>query len=337
VASARWLDTPPSGWEDLLRDDPNATPAHRPTLAWTLAATLGGMTPVWIAVEEGGALTGGAPVMMERRAGLQRLFAMPFMLPGAPLARAGTHARVDEAVAGAIAERSSGLFGGEWVLYRPEGPEPEPVAVERVPGETRRTESAIVDLREGVEPAWKQLNPYARHGIRAARRRGLVFAEEPGAVEEAYVLYVAQAKEWSRHRPRPLEMWRRLVSTGDGGGPAARLFTVRIGSDLLAALLALVHARETLAWMSGAHPEARQRNAFSVLEWGLAEWAAAAGCDRLNLGASEGLDPVMTFKRRMGARFHDYPVRRFGWGEPAMRALRAWWGPRLARGGERAA
>ena len=310
-AAARCLDGPPAGWSELLAADPNATPAHRPALWAALAGVLPGMEARFVAVEERGVLEGGMPVVVESRAAFRWLHALPFLLPGAPLARTGGYARVDRAAAAALAELQRGLraVGGEWAVYRPAGPAPAADALERVTGETRVLEAALVDLAAGLEPARTRVDRKTRQEIRQARAR-LAFAEEPGALEEAYSLHVAQARAWRGHRPLPLELSRRLLGpAGDGLGPVARLFTARHRGALSCAVLVLDHPREAMPWWSGAHPDARRQHAFPFLLWSVAEWAHAAGRARLNLGASAGSGPVVAFKGSLGATALRYPVR----------------------------
>src|SRR5262249_515010 len=98
-AAAVWREAPPAGWGELLRGDPNATPAHLPELWEAFAGILPGYAARFAAVEEGGELVGGAAAMIERRAGLHWIHSLPMVLPGAPLARPGRHADVDRAVA----------------------------------------------------------------------------------------------------------------------------------------------------------------------------------------------------------------------------------------------
>jgi len=310
-AAVRFLEVAPPAWAGLLAADPNATAAHRPELWDALAATAPG-TRVWLAAcFDGARLLGGAPLAIERIAGLTRLHALPWVLPGAPLAVPGAHAEVDAAIAEALARRAleDGVIGGEWSLYRPHGPAVARDALERLPGETTRLETAVLDLggREAPPPADRK----TRSDLRAARAAGLRFAEEPAALDPAYSLYVAQVRHWSGHRPLPIELSRRLLA---GPAPVGRLFTVRDGRGLLSAALVLDHARETLVWWSGTHVEGRQRHAFSLLLSSIAEWAAAAGRERVNLGASPGLGAVAAFKRSLGARTLGYPVR---WLHPA--------------------
>lgn len=307
----RFLDGPPVGWSDLLVTAPAATPAHRPALWATLAAVLPGLSLRCLAVEVDGALAGGMPVLIERRAGFHALRALPYMLPGTPLARAGAHAVVDAAAGAGLAalQRESRAMGGEWALYRPGGPPVPQGALESVTGETRWFEAALVPLTDGLAAAWARVDRKSRQEIRQAGER-LVCAQEPDALEAAYALHVAQSRAWRTHRPLPLELSRRLLDdAGDGLGPVARLFTARHRGALVCATLVLDHPREAMPWWSGAGPEARRLHASSCLLWSVVEWAHGAGRARVNLGASGNLDSVSAFKDSLGARMERYPVR----------------------------
>jgi hypothetical protein len=311
-AVARWRADAPAAWERLLREDPNATPSHRAEFAHALAEALPGMTPAFVMVERGPELLGGTALMVERRGGLHWIHAMPFMLPGAPLAAAGASELVDAVVANALDERARELelVGGEWVLYRPSGAVPA-AAVERVPGESRLMESATLDLAEGTEPLLRAMERNTRQEVAAARAAGVSILEEPAALEEAYSLYTMQARRWPGHRMRPLELLRRLLM---GATPAACLFTARDRGALLASVLVLTGAHEWMAWWSGVHRDARRRHAFGLLLWSVAERAAESGARRLNLGGSAGREDISAFKRRLGARLERHPVR---WIAPA--------------------
>jgi hypothetical protein len=270
-----------------------------------MAAVLPGFSAHWIAVEREGALVGGTPAMIERRASLHWIHAMPWGLSGAPLALPGLHAAVDSMVATAIDRRARelGAVGGEWVIYRPHGPRIEPETLERVPGETRDTSTSVIDLRAGVDEVLRGMRRKTRKQVRATDAPPLACAEEPGALEEAYALYRAQARRWRGHRPRPLELLRRLLI---GGAPAGRLFTARDARGLLTAGVVLTSTREWMWWWSGSHPEARAPNALARLIWWSVERAVAEGGERINLGASSGLASVAMFKVGLGAR--DLPV-----------------------------
>lgn len=331
----------PAGWDELLAADPSATPAHRPALWRAFADAMPGHE--WRVLEhrEQGVLIGGMPIVVERRGPFTWLHALPMLLPGAPLARPGQHARVDAALAEAFAAlaRETGAVGGEWSFQRAEGPAPEPGVLEALPGETRRLEAGLLRLRAGTEPLHAAMDRKQRQALERVRARGHRFAEEPEALDEAWALHLGQSRRWSGHRPLPIELSRRLLATRDAAGePAARLFTLRTrGGELASATLALDGAHETFAWWSGTHPHERRGDASLLLLWSVAEWAAAHGRSRFNLGASAGVAAVAAFKRSLAAEGLAWPVRwiapaHASWSGRVLAALQSWKRRGRARG-----
>jgi Acetyltransferase (GNAT) domain len=315
-ASARCVAVPPATWGELVRSDPEATPAHRPEVWHALTDSAPGHSLRFLAVHEGGEFLGGAAVILGRRAGFHSLHALPHLLPGAPLAREGARERVDRAVGAALAEMQHEyrIIGGEWALYRPHGAVVALDAAAAPRGETRMLTAALVALTPGAPAPLARVDRKTRRDLREALASGLRFAEEPDALAGAYALHLTQARAWRGHRPLPLELSRRLLAgasaaSSSAEGPAARLFTVRDGRGLLAAALALDHPRETLVWWSGMHPDGRTRHAFPFLLWSIVEWAAGEGRTRVNLGASAGRGPISAFKDSLGAQLFPYPVR----------------------------
>jgi hypothetical protein len=251
-------------------------------------------------------------VLIERRATLHWIHALPFGLPGAPLARADRFEAVDRAAAEALSglQRELAAVGGLWTLYRPHGGDFDPAGLDAIAGETRLLDAWVVDLEHGIDAAWRRLDSDARYDLRLARARGLEFREEPDAIVEAYTLHLRQTRAWPGYRPLPLELSRRLLmrSTHRAGAPA-RLFTVRDPSGLLGAAFFLDHAREILAWWTGSRPAARAHRAMAFLYWSVVQWAHERGRLRLNLGGSLGLTGLEWFKHSLGARRLRYPSR----------------------------
>jgi len=332
--AARWREGAPGGWSGLLAADPSASPAHRPEVWEAFVAALPGFAARVAVVERDGDLVGGAPMLVERRGGLHWLHALPMLLPGAPVARPGEHARVDAEVAAAVGSlaRDLGVVGGEWALWRPEGPPVDPAALAPLGGEVRTLGASVVRLDAGLDAARGRVDRKSRQEMRRARERGFAFAEDPSALEACYALHAAQGLRWRGHRALPLELSRRLLAAG-GGTPAARLFTLRLGRELASGALALDGPHETFVWWSGTHPSGRRLHAFPLLLWSIVEWAAAAGRARVNLGASTGLEQVAAFKHALGAEDVRYPVL---WLDarhaPAPARAVAWAQARLRRG-----
>ena len=200
------------------------------------------------------------------------------------------------------------VVGGEWSLYRHPGPPPDARTLERLPGETRWIETSIHDLGRGLDAIRRAMDRKQRNALVHRRLHALVFAQEPHRLEEAYALHVAQGRHWPRFRPLPLELLRRLLASG-GETPVARLFTLSDDSGLVSAAFALDSPRETFVWWTGTHASGRRVGAAALAFWRIAEWAAAAGRARVNLGASTGLDGVASFKHGLGAETLRYPVR----------------------------
>jgi hypothetical protein len=314
--AVRWLERAPAGWDALLAADPDGSPGHARGFVEAFAAVRPGCEPAYLVAGPDDAPTAGVPAVIERRAGLHWLHLLPSLLPATALAPPGGHAAADLACARAIAGRalSLGVVGGSWVVARHEAPAPAEAALAEVPGETRVLATAVVDLSAGVEAAWRRVERHARQEVRAALRRGLELAEEPGELESAHALYTTQARGWHGHAPLPIELARRLLAPSPGGAPIGRLFTARDRAGLLSAVLVLAGAHEWFAWWSGSHADARRRHAFGALLWHAAEQAALAGARRFNVGASAAREGVGAFKRSLGAEVRDVRVR---WIAPA--------------------
>ncbi len=305
------LDSVPDGWDALLAADPSASPTHRPEFWEALVAASPAFEWRVLVLREQGVLMGGAPLVISRRGPFRWLHALPWLLPAAPLARPGEHARVDRALCTAFAELAAEqrAVGGEWSFYRPEGPAPAAETLARVPGETRLFEAAVVSLGQGLDAVRAGMSRKQRQALERSRERPLEFAEDAGALDEAYALHLAQSRHWPGHRPLPLELSRRLLRAGDRDAPVARLFTLRSQSGLVSTTLALDGPHETFLWWSGTHPDGRRAQAFLRLLWSVAEWASERGRRRLNLGASSELPHVSAFKSAVGALDVGYPVR----------------------------
>jgi len=321
------LDHVPAGWASLLAADTSASPAHRPEVWGCIAAAIPGFEWRLLAHVEGGALVAGAPVVLSRRGPFRWLHALPWLLPAPPLAIPGAHETADVKLACAFADlaREHRVVGGEWSLYRPDGPAASEAMLAIVPGETRWFESALLRLDGGPGTLHARMSRKQRQALEHTRARGYAFADEPSALDEAHALHLSQSRAWGRREPLPLDLSRRLLASG-GAEPVARLFTLRARHGLVSAALALDSLHETFVWWSGTHAEGRRANAFAYLLSCVGEWGAARGRRRLNLGASTGLPHVATFKASLGAESFRYPVRRLdaraaGWAGRAIAAL----------------
>lgn len=303
---ARWESQATDEWQELIAHDPAATPAHHPALWQAVAAALPALRIQLLTVREDGRLLGGAPCALETRLGLTWIHAMPWGLSAAPLARADRAAEVDERVAESLAtlQRERALVGGTWTCYRPAGAEVAALALERLAGETRVLETAVIDLDADTDATRARMDRKTRQDIVRSATRGVRCEVDAGALDQVYALHQRQARGWGRYRTLPLELSRRLLAAGVG-----HLLVAHDRDGVLCGIFALDAPHETLLWWSGSHPSSRASDATPRLMAWAAEWSRARGRRRLNLGASRGLVALESFKRSMGARPVRYPVR----------------------------
>lgn len=303
---ARWADSATAEWHALIEQDASATPAHHPSAWQALTAALPAYRIRLIEVRDEGRLVGGAPCAIETRLGLSWLHAMPFGLSAAPLALPGWESEVDEAVGTALAtfQRERALVGGEWSCYRAARAAVAPSALERLEGETRFMESAVIDLGSDSGEVRARMDRKTRQDIVRSASRGVRCEVDALALERVYALHAQQARLWRGHRVLPLELSRRLLALG-----AAHVLVAHDRDGVQCGLFALDAPHETFLWWSGSHPSARASDATPRLMAWAAEWARSRGRRRLNLGASRGLAALESFKRSMGARSVRYPVR----------------------------
>src|SRR5262249_12569913 len=132
------LDHVPDGWTALLAADPSASPSHRPEVWAALAAVIPGFEWRLLALAAGGRAVAGGRRVLARGGRSRGLQALPWLLRARPIAEPGAHAAADLGLGAAFAglARERRVVGGEWSLYRPEGPAPAAAALAGVPGET---------------------------------------------------------------------------------------------------------------------------------------------------------------------------------------------------------
>ncbi len=140
--------------------------------------------------------------------------------------------------------------------------------------------------------------PRARNYLRRVDRSGYV-VEVGGhdAVEEFCRLFRSGSAEWKRGAQGllPDEFFRRLH---DGG--KADIWRVTMGGACSAAALLLKGRTEVFYQASGTTRERAEVSATDALLWTAMRYYRDRGYRTLNLGASEGLDTVRSFKEKLG-------------------------------------
>jgi Acetyltransferase (GNAT) domain len=156
-------------------------------------------------------------------------------------------------------------------------------------GQRFATASVIPVLKE--EPPASRYARLARRSVSRATAAGAtVHASEPFAA--FWPAYAAASKGRAVHYPELLV--RRLVEDG-----SARVHTVRLETEVVAALLTLVIGTHWMCWLAGQNNEGRSIAASYLAYDAVLADAWKAGIVAVNLGASVGGGGE--FKRHLGA------------------------------------
>ena len=280
---------------------PGRDPAHRAEVHEALVAVATSAERRYVVAERDGVAIGGAPAVIERRAGAHWLHALPHLLPAAPISSPGERAdRRPPRVRGGSRHFSARPARRWGVVALP----PIGCRLGRRAGVRARRdphgEGGAASLRpdEAIE---SRLDRDARHSYRRAQASGLAFAEEPEALEEVYALYVAQSRRWRGHRPLALELSRRLIAArgSNGSGPVARLFTARDGRRLLVGILVLEHPRGALLVVERLAPGRARTARVPVADAAASPQTRRAAASRASTSAAA---PGFPASRRSGAR-----------------------------------
>lgn len=186
------------------------------------------------------------------------------------------------------------------VVPWPLGPAPA-LHVDRTPHET-----AVVDLRSGVDAAFAGVDGAFRRMAGQAQRRGVTCApsRENGAVDTYYELLEASAKRWGLERPGiPKSLIAALVELG---GTDVEIWFAHAEGRAVGGGVVFYGSSEFFFWSAAMLAEYGRLRPSNALNLSLLQAAAKRGMSWYNLGSSEGLPGVARFKRDLGARAVPY-------------------------------
>lgn len=161
-----------------------------------------------------------------------------------------------------------------------------------------------IDLKQGKDALWGQLDKQWRYGVGRAARLGVVVerADDPETVAEFFDLCfrVSQAKGF--RLPASLPLMQRLLELGADGPVQARLFVARFEGRLASGAFVLRSGLSVHYIWGGTNREFSKQRAAEATQWAVVEWALQQGCTLYDL---EGIDPVANpgtyqFKKKMG-------------------------------------
>lgn len=298
---------PVSEWLEYDAQHPAPTFFARPAWALALTEAYGNMQPAPLAVRVHGERAVIVPMMQLHGGTLRWREFRAFPLGGYTcfMHRDGTLA--DEVRANhAIAEIARFADAASIVPW-PLGPQPT-IRLHGVPHET-----AVVDLRGGVDAALDGVDGTFRRMAGQAQRRGVVCApsREPGAVDAYYELLEKSAKRWGLERPGiPKALIAALVRHG---GENVEMWFARAEGHVIAGGVVFYGAREFFFWSAAMLAEYGRLRPSNALNFALLRAAAQRGMSWYNLGSSEGLPGVARFKKDLGASavaYREYSLTR---------------------------
>lgn len=162
-------------------------------------------------------------------------------------------------------------------------------------------ETAVIDLRDGAEAAFANVDGAFRRMAGQAARRGVTCAasRDPHAVDTYYELLEASAKRWGLERPSiPKTLIRLLV---EHGGDDVEIWFASAEDRAIAGGVVFYGATEFFFWSAAMLAEFGRLRPSNALNFALIRAACERGMSWYNLGSSEGLPGVARFKNDLGA------------------------------------
>ena len=172
--------------------------------------------------------------------------------------------------------------------------------------EGARHETAVVDLRNGIEAAMANVDGVFRRMAGQAARRGVSCepSRDPDAVDTYYELLEASAKRWGLERPgTPKAMISALIQHG---GPDVEIWFAHAEGRAIGGGVVFYGSEEFFFWSAAMLAEFGRLRPSNALNFALMQAAAARGMSWYNLGSSEGLPGVARFKKDLGAQAIPY-------------------------------
>jgi hypothetical protein len=174
-----------------------------------------------------------------------------------------------------------------------------------------------VDLDGGIDAVARRFGKATRHGVRHARRNGVVVECGSGGrfVDEFFDLMELATVRWGRiqHEPRWLALHRlrqreprsKFQAMGRHLGERMQVWLARVDGRPVATTLVL-RGTNAYSLRSAMDDDMRKYRANDLLQVSVIEDVCAAGCRYYYLGDSGWSESLAAFKERFGARPYHY-------------------------------
>ena len=176
-------------------------------------------------------------------------------------------------------------------------------------------QTAVIDLRGGMEAAIGGFKGVARRMAGQAVRKGVTVAREQNGADTYYRLLEESARRWGLGRPHlPKIIFDALVELGRED---VEVWIARYRGEAIAGGVMVYGSKEAFFWSAAMRGEFSSLRPSNLLNLEMVKAAVERGMDWYNLGASEGLSGVERFKESLGAEPIDYTT--YSWQSPFYR------------------
>jgi hypothetical protein len=307
----------PPDWDELVREDPEATFFH--TAAWIslLVETIPGFQPSCFVARDDGRAVAGIPALVRKRLGLTVLESMPFGTFGGLVRRNDAPEGVAEALLDAFARAARRpLTASAHLVDLPR----------RVTGKLRgfeavREEAQVVRLDREYDELERAFKPTARNKIRKARKAGVTVRRASGKTDFLgyHDMLVECEGRWGVTSLFGQDFFRGLSQID---GDVVEMWLAEHEGSIVGGDLNFTMNGMIFNWGNVSREKARDLAPNNLLHATAIEEGVKAGRDLYNLGSSAGIAGVEAFKESFGTErvdFHHYRAEK-AWSR-ALRSL----------------
>jgi len=168
-------------------------------------------------------------------------------------------------------------------------------------------ETAVVDLRNGLDAALSNVEGIFRRMAGQAQRRGVSCerSTEPDAVDAYFDLLERSAKRWGIEKPTIAKA--TIEALKNFGGTDVEIWFANAESKRIAGGIVFYGSEEFFFWSAAMDADYGRLRPSNALNFALLRAACSRGMSWYNLGSSEGLPGVARFNRDLGASSLQYP------------------------------
>jgi CelD/BcsL family acetyltransferase involved in cellulose biosynthesis len=167
-------------------------------------------------------------------------------------------------------------------------------------------ETAVVDLRDGLDAAMRNVEGIFRRMAGQAQRRGVTCARsnDADAVDAYYELLERSAKRWGIGKPTISKTMIQALKTL--GGSSVEIWFAQTDEARIGGGVVFYGSTEFFFWSAAMDADYGRLRPSNALNFALMQAACDRGMSWYNLGSSEGLPGVARFKRDLGATSLEY-------------------------------